>query len=144
MATRGLAASASATVSVATAPGAAAPPGAATPAGCGWARLRRLFGRRRRDVRLGLRLRLVLALVERPGVEILPAGHHQDRQGDGEKEVSRVLGVHGRLSLPFGVVCGRRPAAVSVAAPNGAEGLAQILDERGEARASASRRAIST
>ena len=82
---------------------------------------------------------------EGTGVEILPRGHHQDGQRDGEKEVPRVLGVHVRLSLPFGVLWSgprwRFSVSPRAAARNGA---AHIVHERCESAASASRRAIST
>ena len=75
--------------------------------GAGWLR----FGWRRWLIGLiGLHLRLVLALIQRTGVEILPGGHDQDRQRDREKQVSRVLGFHVRASLSLAVrLAGRRP-----------------------------------
>ena len=131
IATRGFAASASATVVGRDRAGDGGAPGAATtgaPASAGFSAVD--CGGVTFVCSLGLRR--VLLLVEGTGVEILPGGHHQDRQGDGEKEVSRVLVVHGRLFLPFGVVCaaGRRPSlSLHLYGP---EGPAQILDQSGE------------
>src|SRR5208337_3896482 len=118
-------------------------------AGRGDARLLRLGGLRRlfgRDVRLGLalRLRLVLALVGRPGVEILPPGHHQDRQGYSEKEVSRVLGVHGRLSLPFAAVCAAGRLVSLALRLTARKAWPTSSTSAAKERPSASRRAIST
>ena len=138
--TRGLAASAASTVAGAVAAG--APGGvAATPArragkpSASRSAALRGAGGARGLAWFGLHLGLMLALIERTGVEILPGGHHQDRQRDREKEVSRVLGFHVRASLSF-VPLGRSASAtVRFAAPRGAKGGADIIDERGETAA---------
>ena len=108
-----------------------------------WLRLRR----RLRAIRLhlGLHLRLVLVLIQRAGVEILPGGHHQDRQRDREKKVPGVLGIHVGLSLPFGALAADprpRPSAPRRRAARKA--LRTSSTSAAKRRPSASRRAIST
>ena len=74
------------------------------------------------------RLRLVLALIHRAGVKILPRRHHQHRQRDGEKQVSRILV---RSLSPVSALSrsGRRPAIGFVAADRRAKSFAQIVNQ---------------
>ena len=107
------------------------------------ARLR--FGCGARDWPVGLQLRLVLALIQGTGVEILPAGHHQDRQRDREKEVSRVLGFHVRASLFFAVrLAGPRPRPSASPRRAARKAVRTSSTSAAKRRPSASRRAIST
>ncbi len=94
---------------------------------------------------IGLHLRLVLALIQRTGVEILPGGHDQDRQRDREKQVSRVLGFHVRASLSLAVrLAGRRPRPSASPRRAARKAVRTSSTSATKRRPSASRRAIST
>ena len=94
---------------------------------------------------IGLHLRLVLALIQRTGVEILPGGHDQDRQRDREKQVSRVLGFHVRASLSLAVrLAGPRPRPSASPRRAARKAVRTSSTSATKRRPSASRRAIST
>ena len=134
IATRGLAASASARVFGAACAGAPGRARAGAPPTVGWAAPGVGVGRR-----LGLRLRLLLGgailLQLRRGEEILPTDQHQDRQRDRQDEVAGVLGIHDRGSLSV---------AVGLARPICAKARSTSATSAAKRRVNAGRRATST